>query len=295
MELLKPKIKYLFNFWLNYTKKELIEIAVKIIELELSCNPALGLVSFKNSGCHLDMNIKNFLDSKNTFYIYFQEITLLAKKEKKLNFIKLRNIGLKQEKRMFHITKNINTHKGLVFSFGIIFYIAIYSLIYKISFDSWSNLIQNLVKPLEKDFLKFNYQTKGEKIFKKYHFKGARGEALEGYKKIFKKGIPFIEKCLKNEPYLKENEIYLCLLIFYLKEINDTTLISKIGYDKFIKIKKKANILINFLLKKKFDLFKQEIINKNESWKKKKISPGGCADLSVVTLFLFFLYSFNTN
>ncbi|KAB8122024.1 MAG: triphosphoribosyl-dephospho-CoA synthase [Candidatus Phytoplasma cynodontis] len=295
LSLFKIKKKYLFNFFENYTKKELIEFAIKMIETELYCYPSLGLVSFKDSGCHLDMNFKTFLKSKNTFYLFFYKIFDLAKNKKNLNFEKLRNISINQEKRMFKITKNINTHKGLIFSFGIIFYIASYSLINKISFYSWSELIKNFVKPLEKDFLLFNNKTKGEQIFNKYNIKGARGEALNGYKNVFNKGIPFIKKCLKKYPNLKKKDIYLCLLIFYLKKIDDTTLISKIGYTKTKKIKKKAKILINNLITKNFYFFKKKIMIKNEYFKKEKISPGGCADLCVITLFLFFLYSFDHN
>ncbi|WBL31564.1 triphosphoribosyl-dephospho-CoA synthase [Candidatus Phytoplasma sacchari] len=293
MKLFPIKNKYLFNFWQNHNKKELINIAVKMIDIELYSYPSLGLVSFQDSGCHTDMNIETFLDSKNTFYIYFSEIFILAKKDKKLNFEKLRNIGIKQEKRMFQITKNINTHKGLVFSFGIIFYIATYSLIHKISFYCWKNIIKNFVQPLNNDFLLLNKKTNGEKIFHKYQIKGARGEALKGYEIVFDKGILFIQKCLKKYPHLKEKDIYLCLLIFYLKEIDDTTLISKIGYEKTKKVKIKAHILINDLINKNFEFFKKKIIKENEYFQQQKISPGGCADLCVITLFLFFLYSFD--
>lgn len=49
---------------------------------------------------------------------------------------------------MFRATKNINTHKGLVFAFGIIFYVVLYGCYYQKPFTQWSDLIKRLVKPL---------------------------------------------------------------------------------------------------------------------------------------------------
>jgi triphosphoribosyl-dephospho-CoA synthetase len=291
MKLFNSKKNYLFYFFKKFNQEKLKNIAVKIIKIEFACIPSLGLVNFQNSGSHKDMNIKTFLKSTKTFYHYFDDINILVQKEQKLNFEKLRFLGIKQEKRMFQATNNINTQKGLIFAYGIIYYISLYSLTNHISFNSWSNLIKNFSKPLEKDFYFYKNKTPGEKIFIEYKIKGARGEALNGYKIVFNKAIPFLKKCLKKYPYLKKEEIYLCLLIFYLKEIDDTTLISKIGYNQSQKIKQKAKILINYLLKKNFIFFKKKIIKKNKYFKKKNISPGGCADLCVITLFLFFIYS----
>ncbi|MDC9031839.1 triphosphoribosyl-dephospho-CoA synthase [Columbia Basin potato purple top phytoplasma] len=275
----------------NKLKHFLINIAINSIETELLCYPSLGLVSFRDSGCHLDMNIKTFLSSKDTFYDYFEEISDLCINSKELNFNKLRQLGIKQEKRMFCATNNINTHKGLIFSFGIVFYITFYSLINNIDFSCWSDKIKKFTKPLENDFLFFKNKTKGEQIFQKYGILGARGEALSGYHNIFVKGLPFLKKCCDKYPNLKKNELYLCLLIFYLKEINDTTLISKIGYKKNQEIKENFRKLIDVLENINFELFLKKIIKHNDFYKKENISPGGCADLSVITLFLFYFYN----
>ncbi|MDV3157515.1 MAG: triphosphoribosyl-dephospho-CoA synthase [Candidatus Phytoplasma australasiaticum] len=104
----------------------LIKLALIAIETELLCYPSLGLVSINSCGSHQDMNFNLFMKSKETFGVYFYHIYNLVLSYKSLNFNKLRVLGVEQEKRMFEVTNNINTHKGLIFSFGIIYYVVSY-------------------------------------------------------------------------------------------------------------------------------------------------------------------------
>ncbi|MDV3158289.1 MAG: triphosphoribosyl-dephospho-CoA synthase [Pigeon pea little leaf phytoplasma] len=249
--------------------------------------PYLGLVSINSCGSHQDMNFNLFMKSKETFSVYFRHIYNLVLLHKSLNFNKLRILGIEQEKRMFKVTNNVNTHKGLIFSFGIIYYVVSYCLFHNIPFSNWHFQTCQLTKELRKDFLYFNNKTSGEKIFKKFGIMGARGDALAGYYKIFFQGLPFILRIYKRNPYLKSQEFYLCLLIFYMGIIEDTTLINKIGFSFFKKIQKKALSWLNILENMGFITFQKAILSKNNYYVNNKISPGGCADLSVVTYFLF--------
>ncbi|MDO8064229.1 triphosphoribosyl-dephospho-CoA synthase [Candidatus Phytoplasma bonamiae] len=202
--------------------KYLIKLALISIETELLCYPSLGLVSINNCGSHQDMNFNLFMKSKETFGVYFLHIYNLVLSHKSLNFNKLRILGIEQEKRMFKVTNNINTHKGLIFSFGIIYYVVSYCIFHNIPFSNWYFQTCQLTKELRKDFVYFNNKTPGEKLFKKFGITGARGEALAGYYKIFFQGLPFILRIYKKNPYLKSQEFYLCLLIFYMSIIEDT-------------------------------------------------------------------------
>ncbi|MGA0448078.1 MAG: triphosphoribosyl-dephospho-CoA synthase [Candidatus Phytoplasma pyri] len=274
----------------KYFHKKIINLALRYIKIEALSYPCFGLVSKKDSGCHLDMNIKTFLISQKTFKFYFKEIYILAIKNSDLNFLSLRKLGQKQEKRMLKVTNNVNTHKGLIFAFGIIYYISIYSLFHKIPFDIWSFLIKKITKPLINDFKNLNFYSKSKQIFKNFKILGARGEALNGYSVIFDKGLPFLKYYSKKYPKLTQENKCLLLLIFYLTEIDDTTLIFKIGYHKSQIIKKKAKEWLNILFLKGWKTFYKIILKNNDFYKKNKVSPGGCADLCIVTLFLSYFY-----
>lgn len=128
--------------------RKIINWALECIRIEAFCYPCFGLVSAKDAGCHEDMDLNTLLLSQKTFRVYFKEIVDLIMTESNLNFELLKKIGLRQESRMFRATKNINTHKGLVFAFGIIFYVVLYGCYYQKPFTQWSDLIKRLVKPL---------------------------------------------------------------------------------------------------------------------------------------------------
>lgn len=267
------------EYWQN-----IINWALNIIEQEARSYPCFGLVSEKNSGCHNDMDINTFLLSKNTFAFYFQDILSLIYKKEKLDFSKLRKLGINQEKRMYLATKNINTHKGLIFSFGIIFYCLSFCFYHKIKITNLQKIIKKMVKPLKLDF-KQSQETVGYKIYDAYNIKGARGIAISGYDVVFKKGLTFLKKYqIKYD--LDYNQQVLMLLVFYLAKINDTTLINKIGYNQNLQVKKQAKIWIKILIKKGWNEFYQRILANNEIYLKNNVSPGGCADLCVITLFL---------
>ncbi|WP_425380552.1 triphosphoribosyl-dephospho-CoA synthase [Spiroplasma endosymbiont of Stenodema calcarata] len=265
---------------------KLIAYGIECIITEANSYPSFGLVSKKDSGCHQDMNIKTFIKSSATFKFYFRDIINLVTNNSELDFASLRKLGCHQEARMLSATKNINTHKGLIFAFGIIFYITCYGLYYKIPFTKWSSLIKKMTISLKKDFENFNGKTYGEKLYQLYNITGARGLAIDGYQIVFEEGLTFLKYYQKVYPQLSNEDYSLLLLVFYLSRINDTTLIVKVGYEQSKEIANKAKEWIEILASKGWQNFYQIVLEHNLKYQQQKISPGGCADLCVITLFL---------
>lgn len=278
--------KYLVNCLNKRFQKRLLNLALRCIKIEALSYPSFGLVSRQDSGSHSDMDINTFLISQKTFLFYFKEIGELILHHNKLDFLALRKLGQKQEKRMFKVTNNINTHKGLIFAFGIIYYIVLYGFFHKIPFQNWSFLIKKFVQPLMRDLQNINIDKKIKTNLQKIQFLGARGEALSGYEVVFIKGLPFLQHYQKKYPKLTQEKKILLLLVFYLTQIIDTTLINKIGFQASLAVKKQAQKWLNILDIKGWKHFYKDILNYNNLYKKNNISPGGCADLSVITLFL---------
>lgn len=276
------------NYFLKsrLNQEQLINLAINCIIIEAKSYPSFGLVSQYDSGCHKDMNFTTFLASAKTFTNYFQEIYNLVTSNKTLNFSQLRKLGQKQEARMYQATNNINTHKGLIFHYGIIFYIISYQNYYQTKIRNYQRLIKTFTWSLKFDFINFNNKTKGEQLYYQYQITGARGLALNGYQIIFDDGLKFLKFCQANYPKLDQEQLALLLLVFYLSKIEDTTLISKIGYQKSKAMNEQANQWLKILTKSGYDKFYQTILNNNQRMKIAKISPGGCADLVVITLFL---------
>ena len=85
---------------------------------ELALAPKPGLVSFADSGSHHDMDAGTFLRSLYALRPYFEDIAGLG--WRLAPFAALQASGIAAEARMLAATGGINTHRGAVFSLGLL-------------------------------------------------------------------------------------------------------------------------------------------------------------------------------
>ncbi|MEJ8813498.1 triphosphoribosyl-dephospho-CoA synthase MdcB [Variovorax ureilyticus] len=85
-------------------------------ELELAPKP--GLVSFIDSGSHSDMDAHTFMRSLFALRHYFVQIAALG--EAHVPFGALEGCGVAAERRMLAATGGINTHRGAIFTLGLL-------------------------------------------------------------------------------------------------------------------------------------------------------------------------------
>ncbi|MCL2218201.1 MAG: triphosphoribosyl-dephospho-CoA synthase, partial [Defluviitaleaceae bacterium] len=100
---------------------KMAELAVRALITEVCITPKPGLVDRANNGAHRDMNVFTFIDSALTLHGYFRCITSLSQTHEDDGLLlKLQPLGLQAEQDMFRVTKGVNTHKGAIFSLGLI-------------------------------------------------------------------------------------------------------------------------------------------------------------------------------
>ena len=94
---------------------------------EVFTTPKPGLVDLWDSGAHRDMNWITFQKSTDAITLYLVEMyeagyEAAEEKENILEdlFFIIRRIGQRAEKAMYQATEGVNTHKGIIFSMGII-------------------------------------------------------------------------------------------------------------------------------------------------------------------------------
>jgi triphosphoribosyl-dephospho-CoA synthase len=92
--------------------------AVVALYDELALDPKPGLVSFVDSGSHSDMNAGTFLRSLFALRRYFVQATALGAEG--APFARLEAAGMEAEARMLAATHGINTHRGAVFTLGLL-------------------------------------------------------------------------------------------------------------------------------------------------------------------------------
>jgi triphosphoribosyl-dephospho-CoA synthase len=85
---------------------------------ELALAPKPGLVSFVDAGSHDDMNSATFLRSLFALRHYFLRVT--AQGAASTAFAPLQALGIAAEARMLRATGGVNTHRGAIFTLGLL-------------------------------------------------------------------------------------------------------------------------------------------------------------------------------
>lgn len=273
--------------------KNIATLATKALLYEVSISPKAGLVSRLSNGSHKDMNFYTFIDSSLALHNYF--LNCFDYGQEKLfscpNFFKdLREVGKVAEKEMYEATKGINTHKGTIFSMGIL--LAVLGVHLKenkeIDLKILSEKIKEMCKPLLNELEDAdNISTYGEKAYKEYHLTGARGLAISGYEIVLLDGINKLKDFCKS---LDFETACILLLFYYMSVLDDTNIVNRAS----ITTLKEVQILSKELFEQhRKKLVKENIKNSmsklNDIFIEKNISAGGSADLLILTIFIYFM------
>jgi triphosphoribosyl-dephospho-CoA synthase len=85
---------------------------------ELALEPKPGLVSFADAGSHDDMNAATFLRSLFALRHFF--VRVAAQGAASAEFAPLATLGIAAEARMLRATGGVNTHRGAIFTLGLL-------------------------------------------------------------------------------------------------------------------------------------------------------------------------------
>ena len=85
---------------------------------ELYTTPKPGLVDMSNNGAHTDMDVTLFEKSADALAPYFKDAALLGME--RCGIGPLRERGIRAEEEMLAATGGVNTHKGLIYSMGLL-------------------------------------------------------------------------------------------------------------------------------------------------------------------------------
>lgn len=106
------------------TAEQIGELAVRALRIEAAVTPKPGLVDRENSGAHDDMDYPLFLASSAALlpcFIACAKAGIDGYKKNPAQLVPiLRRIGRCGETAMYAATKGVNTHKGAIFSMGIL-------------------------------------------------------------------------------------------------------------------------------------------------------------------------------
>lgn len=258
---------------------------------EVKTTPKPGLVDRRNSGAHKDMDMRHFFASANAlrpFFCRFAEQGYLTRDlSPEETFTRIRPIGIEAEASMLAATHGVNTHKGAIFTMGLLC-----AACGRLSPDDWqaekllSEVATMTAGVVRKDFAnitKESAKTPGEKLYAIHGITGIRGQAEQGFPAVKDVGLPILKEGLKKG--LSLNDAGAAALLHLLTVTEDTNIIHRTDIGTYESVRAEIRAL---LLDNSFpDL--DAIAALDDDFICRNISPGGTADLLAATYFLFFL------
>jgi triphosphoribosyl-dephospho-CoA synthase len=180
--------------------------ALRALHAELTLHPKPGLVSPVDNGSHHDMDAATFMRSLFSLRHYFIGITQAGAAD--APFSTLKALGITAERRMLAATGGINTHRGAIFSLGLLCAAigacrarqtplsaqAIRCSLY----THWGAALALHAHdaPAAPDAPDASARSHGAQVAARYAQSGAREEAALGLPSVFTLALPALERAL---------------------------------------------------------------------------------------------------
>lgn len=267
-------------------------LAMEGILFEVSATPKPGLVDRNNAGAHKDMDYFTFMSSAAALHDTFDIFVRLGweyRNEPIESLLQsLRCVGVKAEHRMFAFTNGVNTHKGMIFTLGILCGCAGWAIgKMPLSTVNLSRLAARMCKGIcMREYTDLEHKTtltKGERMYLKYGCTGVRGEVEQGYPTVIQI-LPIYSKLRSVDICI--NDALVQTLLHLIADTCDTNILSRHDMQTalFARQCAKEALRLGGIFTEQG---KESIENMDQVFIERYISPGGCADLLAVTHFIY--------
>ncbi|MBF9015323.1 MULTISPECIES: triphosphoribosyl-dephospho-CoA synthase [unclassified Oceanispirochaeta] len=273
--------------------EQLSSLAVSSMIREVELCPKPGLVDRLNNGAHRDMTPEIFYCSAKAIGPFFKEMLLSTSIDSPSEKVlpEIRPAGIRAEKAMFQATGGINTHKGQIFSLGVC--LAAVNRVICQPEEAGINRISGVEILMEagkicrgiSEELKHSgpASSHGEKLYREGGYRGIRGEAESGFASVRLRALPRLKKLLKSGCTPEEASLETLILLYSFVE--DSNVLHRCGTGG---LKMLRHLSTSFL--KEGGIRQQGAVCRlqgmNSIFTSMNISPGGCADLLALTLFV---------
>lgn len=266
------------------------DVAVKVeaaasraLLAEINLYPKPGLVSPVDSGAHRDMDLATFLRSIASLEGYFAAIAEAGGRG--APFQRLRALGLQAEQGMLRATGGVNTHRGAIFSLGLLAAGAGWNSAHDLSMEA-GDLVQTVVRLWGPD-LEASHPaipvSHGSFAVARYGARGARSEAAEGFPTLVEVALPaFRDAAARGSD---RDAAGIQSLFATMAVLEDTNLLHRGGVAGLVYVQRAARGFLDeggvFHPRWRDRAFAlhREFVSRN-------LSPGGSADILAAAMFL---------
>ena len=263
-------------------------LAVRSLYHEAALHPKPGLVSPVDNGSHADMTMATFYRSLFALRRYFPAIARAGAGDPEL--APLQSLGRTAERDMLRATAGVNTHRGAIFHLGLLCAaaglharsgraLAAGGLCATVA-GRWGAAIREGGAAAQRDPRQTSH---GVQVMRRYASGGARAEAASGYPSVIGASLPAYRAALRATG--DERRAGVEALFVLIERIADSNLLWRGGVAgaRFARrcathFLRNGGALADDWLQDAASIHRRFVAN--------NLSPGGCADLLAVTLFL---------
>lgn len=257
-------------------------IAVAALVAELETWPKPGLVSHVDHGSHADMTAATFRASATAIEPFFGE--LVAAGANGASMDRLRVIGVGAERAMLAATGGVNTHRGAIFGLGLLCAAA---GAHGDAFGWRPDVLCGIVRtrwgrPIVRGPIPL--RSHGAEALRRYRAGGARAQAAAGFPDARNHGLPALRLgrgLAPGDPEAARVQAFFALLAV----TEDTNLLHRGDAEGLAYAQEAA---AGFLASGGVARpgWRTAAAAIHHAFVERRLSPGGCADLLAITLFL---------
>ena len=249
--------------------------AADALAREAETTPKPGLVDGRNNGSHPDMNLEMLLRSARALQPYFEHCARIGYDSPDADiFPGLRQSGIRAEDDMARVTGGVNTHRGAIFSLGLLCAAAACALrdfeptpgrICRLAGNTAAPYVEAALQSLNAG----TAQRFGERLYLQTGIRGVRGEAADGFPALLNVALPALRQHGGAQA-----------IIYLLASTDDTTLIHRGGLERAREIRQTAQKMIAD------GMSVDDLIALDDLFIRENLTCGGCADLLACAYFL---------
>jgi triphosphoribosyl-dephospho-CoA synthase len=264
--------------------REVARLAVGALHAELCLYPKPGLVSPVDSGSHDDMDAGTFMRSMFALRHYFRQICLAGWDD--APFAQLKQLGIAAEATMLKATRGINTHRGAIFSLGMLCAAAGRARAQGTPLTPPALRAAMLIRWSEELAAHAgagSAPSNGLRVAARYAVSGAREEGALGLPSVFEVGLPALQAARARGASVTEERVDT--LYTLMAHISDSNVYHRAGPHGAQIVRDHAEHFLAMGGTASKDWLARAI-DSHQVFMRHRLSPGGAADLLAACCFV---------
>jgi triphosphoribosyl-dephospho-CoA synthase len=261
---------------------QLGRLAIASLHAELVCAPKPGLVTPFDSGSHDDMDAATFMRSLFSLRGYFAAIAHAGAAQ--AAFGPLQQLGIAAERAMTRATGGINTHRGAIFSLGLLVAAAASLRAQRLP-TAAEAVCREVASRWGAPILatRADGASHGQRVARRYGAEGARGQAARGFPLLREVAIPTLRQALGETP--DRNAAMVQTLMSLVATTEDTNVLHRGGAPGLAFAQRRSR---EFLDEGGIHArgWQARLASIGRDFESLRLSPGGSADLLACACFL---------